>query len=74
MEQKTELVLNDRVVEKIKTLIQEQQRVQSGLVSLVQTILDYEGLDGKWDFPRSEGNINITKLVRVEEPTTKDGE
>lgn len=62
-----EITLN----EKTQTKLAEQIRVfldaQEKIKSIVQTILDVNNVEGKWDFPIEDGKIDITRLVKLEE-------
>lgn len=69
----TELSLTEKTVEKIKNLLTEQQKLQATLIDTVQTILDHEGLDGQWDFAKTEQGIDISKLVKKDDKLTEGG-
>lgn len=69
IEEKDEIVLNEKIVEKLKAIISEQAKLQQTLIDIVQTILDYEGQDGKWDFKKENSNIDITTIVRIKDET-----
>lgn len=69
-----EIKLNEKVQQKIVELAQQLTGIQEKLGSIVQTVVDFNGVEGKWDFPVVEGRVDITRLVKVEDETVQEGE
>lgn len=62
-----EIKLNEKIQTKIAELAQQLHTIQQKLSSIVQTVIDFNGVDGKWDFPVREGKVDITRIVKIEE-------